>query len=301
MAIKGCALALKKRGNHLITTAIEHHCVLNSFKWLKRMGFEVTILPVDKDFKVKLLDFENAISEETILASVMTVNNEVGAIEPIYDLSQIAKRKGILIHSDGVQAIGTEYINVKTLDVDFYSISAHKIYGPKGIGALYVKKGVHVIELISGGGQEKQMRAGTENVAGIVGFGLACKKLKKEKDKYRKHLIKLRNSFLKIVHKDNIIVNCEEDSVPGILSISIKDLSSETLLQLLSRKGILASMGSACNSDRLEASHVIQAGNVGKEYENGSLRFSFGKYNTIKEVEIAAKTLNMEIKRLREF
>lgn len=303
MAVKGVSLALKAKGRHLITSEIEHHGVLNSFKWLENFGFEVTYLPVDKNFMVKVEDFEKAIRRDTIFASIMMVNNEVGAIQPIKKLVEAAKRNQIVFHTDAVQALGTEKIEVKKLGIDLLTISGHKIYGPKGIGGLYIKKGTPLFPLISGGQQEQFIRPGTESVPQIIGFGMACEKLIKEKATRKAQVKTLKAEFLKEILKSeqSIQVHAEKNSVDSILSLSVKDSGAEMLLMLLAQKGILGSMGSACNSEILEPSHVIRAGRVGKDYENGTLRFSFGKHNTKEEVKTAAKELRKMIKRLKEF
>lgn len=301
LAIKGTAWALKEKGRHLITTKIEHHAVLSSFEWLETQGFEVTYLPVDNEFKISLSDFEKAIRKDTIMASIMYANNEVGSIQPIKEIAYIAKGKGIIFHTDAVQAIGTEQIDVKELGADLVTISSHKIYGPKGAGALYVRKGTPLIPLLHGGQQENHIRGGTEAVANIIGFGKAVELLMDERENRKKHLQLLRSIFISNLGQidDWILNGATNHSVPGTLNISIKGVDGQSLLYMLSQKGIMISMGSACNSKTVEPSHVIRAGKVPEEYGRGTIRISLGKDNTVEEVKYIVDNLCKLVHNLR--
>lgn len=293
LAIKGTAWALREKGKHLITTQIEHHAVLSSFEWLETQGFEVTYLPVDNKFKISLDDFKKAIRKDTVMASVMYANNEVGSFQPIKEISYLTKEKGIIFHIDAVQAIGTEKIDTKELDVDLITISSHKIYGPKGAGALYVRKGTPLTPLLHGGQQENHIRGGTEAVSNIIGFGKAVELLKDEGENRKKHLQYLRAILIdQLGQIDDWILNGDTNySVPGTLNISIKGVDGQSLLFMLSQMGIMVSMGSACNSKIIEPSHVIKAGKVPEEYSRGTIRISLGKDNTIEEVKYIADNL----------
>lgn len=302
LAIKGAAWALKEKGRHLITTEIEHHAVLSSFEWLETQGFKVTYLPVDSKFKISLDDFRKAIRKDTIMASVMYANNEVGSILPVKEMSYLAKREGIVFHTDAVQAIGTEKIDVKKLNADLVTISSHKIYGPKGAGALYVRKGTPLIPLLHGGQQENRIRGGTEAVANIIGFGKAVEFLMDEQENRKKHLQFLRSILIdQLGQMEGWILNGNtNDSVPGILNISIKGVDSQSILYMLSQKGIKISMGSACNSKTVEPSHVIKAGKVPEKYIRGTIRISLGKDNIVEEVKYLTENLYKIVHNLRK-
>ncbi|GAA0182073.1 cysteine desulfurase NifS [Clostridium sediminicola] len=301
LAIKGAAWALKEKGRHLITTEIEHHAVLSSFEWLETQGFEVTYLPVDSKFKISLDDFRKAIRKDTIMASVMYANNEVGTIQQVKEMSYFAKREGIVFHTDAVQAIGTEKIDVKELNADLITISSHKIYGPKGAGVLYVRKGTPLTPLLHGGQQENHIRGGTEAVANIIGFGKAVELLLDEQENRKKHLQFLRSILIDQLGQieDWILNGDTNNSVPGILNISIKGVDSQSILYMLNQKGIMISMGSACNSKTVEPSHVINAGKVPEEYMKGTIRISLGKENTVEEIKYLSDNLYKIVNNLR--
>ncbi len=301
-AIKGIAFANRRKGNHIITTNIEHHAVLNSCKFLERNGFEVTYVPVKKNGIVDPKDILSAIRKDTILISVMFANNEIGSIQPIEEISKIASEKKILFHTDAVQAYGNIEIDVKKLNVDLLTISAHKIKGPKGVGALYIKRGTNIDSFINGGGQEKSLRAGTENVAGIVGFGTAAKLATKDILNKRKYLEELREMAIEGIIKkipDTIINGDRIKRLPGNVNVCFKYIEGESILLLLDQLGICASSGSACTSGSLEPSHVLLAIGLPHEIAHGSLRLSFSIENTKEEVEYLLENLPGIVERLR--
>ncbi len=304
LAIKGIAFANQDKGKHIITSSIEHHAVLNTCKYLESAGFSVTYLPVDKYGMVDISDFKKAIRKDTILASIMYANNEIGTIEPIKELAQIAKENDIYFHTDAVQAAGKIKLNVKDLGVDLLSISAHKFYGPKGTGALYVRKGTKIYPVIHGGHHEKNRRAGTENVAGIIGMGKAAelsmeflsdvsniKRIKNLRDKLEKEIMD---------RIPDVIVNGPpEKRIDNVLNICIKYIEGESMLIHLDFEGICASSGSACTSGSLEPSHVLLAIGLSHEVAHGSIRFSFGKYNTEEDVKKVIEVLPGIVEKLR--
>jgi len=301
-AIKGIAYANRKKGSHIITTNIEHHAILNTCKNLERNGFEVTYVPVKKNGIVETKDILSAIRKDTILISVMYANNEIGTIQPIEEIGKIANEKKILFHTDAVQAYGNIMIDVKKLNVDLLTISAHKINGPKGVGALFIKKGTNIDSLIDGGGQEKFHRAGTENVAGIVGFGTAAELTIKNISKKRKYLEELRELTIEEIIKkipDTIVNGDRIKRLPGNVNVCFKYIEGESILLLLDQLGICASSGSACTSGSLEPSHVLLALGLPHEIAHGSLRLSFSLENTKEEVEFLLKNLPPIIERLR--
>lgn len=262
LAIKGIAHALKEKGNHIITSKIEHHAVLNTCKTLEKQGFSVTYLNVDKDGLINLQELEAAIRKETILISIMFANNEIGTIEPIEEVGRIAKKHNIYFHTDAVQAIGNLKIDVQKMNIDALSMSAHKFYGPKGVGALYIREGIEFDKQQEGGHQEHDKRAGTENVAGIVGLGKAIELAYQNIDEYNKKLLTLREYYIKQVEEniDNIKINGHRTNrLPGNANISFMNLNGEEILFDLDEKGICASAGSACNSGSGEPSHVLTA------------------------------------------
>ena len=302
LALKGIAYANKNKGKHIITSKIEHPAILNSCKTLERQGYEVSYLNVDKKGFVKLEELQASIKEDTILISIMFANNEIGTIQPIKEIGKIAKEKGILFHTDAVQAIGSVKVDVKEDCIDALSMSAHKFYGPKGIGALYIKKGVKFQKLINGGHQEKNKRAGTENVPGIVGMGEAIEKATQNLEEHRKHIKELRDYYVSEVSKriSYIKINGDlENSLPGTSNISFRFIEGEGLLLNLDLKGICASSGSACTSGSLDPSHVLLAIGLPHEIAHGSLRISIGKYNTKEEVDYLIDNLVEIVNRLR--
>ena len=287
LAIKGFAYENKNRGNHIITSKIEHHAVLDSCKSLEKEGFNVTYLDVDKNGIVDIQELMNSITPKTILISIMYANNEIGTIEPIEEIGKIAKQKNIIFHTDAVQAIGNAKIDVKKLNIDMLSLSGHKFYAPKGVGALYIRDGIKVRKLQDGGEQESNMRAGTENVAEIVGLGKAIELIYNEFDNYNLKLKELRDYFINSVKNkfDEIKINGDMNKrLSGNANISFKGINGSELLFKLDNFGICASAGSACSTSNPEPSNVLTAIGLEKEYLDGTLRFSFGKDNTKEDV-----------------
>lgn len=302
-AIRGIAYAYKNKGNHIITSKIEHPAVLETCKQLEKEGFEVSYIGVDENGIIKLDELKNAIKPTTTLISIMFANNEIGTIEPIEEIGKIAKENNIFFHTDAVQAVGNVRIDVKQLNIDALSMSGHKFYGPKGIGALYVKKGIKFEKLINGGHQERNKRAGTENVAGIVGLGKAIELAYQELDEHNKKIKELRDYYVEQVKAKipYIRINGDETKrLPGNSNISFRFIEGEGLLLNLDLKGICASSGSACTSGSLDPSHVLLAIGLPHEIAHGSLRISIGKYNTKEEVDYLVENLVEIIGRLRE-
>ncbi|MCM8710455.1 cysteine desulfurase NifS [Clostridium sp. SYSU_GA19001] len=302
-ALKGVAFANKNKGNHIITTKIEHHAILHACEYLQKNGFEVTYLPVDEYGFVKIEDLKKAITDKTILISIMFANNEIGTIQPIKEIGKLCRDRKILFHTDAVQAIGNIPVDVKDMNIDLMSMAAHKIYGPKGTGALYIRRGVKIDNLIHGGGQERARRAGTENVAGIVGFGKACELATADMEKHAERLIKLRdrliNGLLKIPYS-RLNGPYKEGRLPGNVNICFKFIEGEAILLLLDSMGICASSGSACTSGSLDPSHVLLAIGLPHEIAHGSLRLSLGDKNTEEEVDYVIETVEKVVFRLRE-
>lgn len=302
LAIKGVAYANQNKGKHIITTKIEHHAVLNSCETLEKKGFKVTYLNVDKDGFINLEELENSITNETILISVMFANNEIGTIQQIKKIGQIAKKYNIYFHTDAVQAIGNVRIDVRNMNIDLLSMSAHKFYGPKGVGALYVKNGVEFEKIQDGGHQEKNKRAGTENVPGIVGMGKAIELIYKNFDEYNNKLKNLRDYYFSQVEKriKDIKINGDrENRLPGNANISFKGVDGEELLLYLDAKGICASAGSACTTGSTSPSHVLVAIGLNDEFSNGSLRVTFGIDNTKEDVDFLVDALVEIVEKLR--
>lgn len=302
-AIIGTAYAQKKKGNHIITTAIEHHAVLHTCKYLEKQGFEVTYLPVDEFGLVDPKQVKEAIKDSTILISVMFANNEIGTIQPIAEIGKIAKENKILFHTDAVQALGSVHLDVNELNVDLLSVSGHKIYGPKGVGALYVRKGVKIDNLIHGGGQERKKRAGTENTPAIAGFAKACElaiaNLETESIKNTKLRDRLIQGILEQIPEVRLNGHPTK-RLPGNANVSIRYIEGESILLSLDLIGIAASSGSACTSGALDPSHVLLAIGLTHEIAHGSLRFSIGKYTTDEEVDFVLEKLPTIIQRLRD-
>ncbi len=304
LALRGVALANEHKGNHIITTSIEHHGVIEPCRFLEGLGFKVTYLPVDRYGVVDPEDVRKAITDKTILISVMHANNEVGTIEPISKIGEIAKAGGIYMHTDAVQSVGKIPVDVEELKVDLLTLSGHKIYGPKGIGALYVRKGTKLAPLLYGGHHERARRAGTENVPGIVGLGKACEIASKNLLENADHLERLRNRLeVKIKEKVNRLhLNGHPvRRLPHILNISFEFIEGESLILNLDMKGIAASTGSACASGSLEPSHVLIAMGVSREIAQGAVRFSLGRGNTEEETDYTVEVLRETIQRLRSF
>lgn len=302
-ALKGIASMNKDRGNHIITTCIEHPAIINTCKFLEKYGFEITYLKVDKDGKISLKELENAIKDTTILISVMFANNEIGTIQSIKEIAKIAKRHNIYFHTDAVQGIGSIKINVEELGVDMLSMAAHKFYGPKGIGVLYIKEGTKIENLIHGGGQEKGKRVGTENVPGIVGMGKAIELAYEDFNKNNEKIINLRNKLIKGVENNipNVRLNGDrEDRLPGNVNFSFIGVEGVALLEMLNAHGIYASSGSACSSKNSKPSHVLTAIGLSNDIIRGSLRFTIGYSNTEEDIDYVLEILEMEVKKLRE-
>ena len=302
-AIIGLALANKAKGNHIITSQIEHHSVIESCKKLEKMGFEVTYLPVDETGLVDIAELIHCMNQKTILVSVMAANNEIGTIQNLKTISKLAHEKDILFHTDAVQALGGFKIDVKDLDVDAMSISGHKIHAPKGIGALYLRKGVKIDNLIVGGSQEKGKRGGTLNLASIVGFGKAVETTVRDYTITNKKLKSLRDYFVSRVKEEiqHIRINGHQaQKLPGLASISFNLIEGESLMLLLDMAGIAVSTGSACSSGTLESSHVLKAIGVPAEEAQGTIRFSFGTNNTKEEIDYVVETLKKSVAKLRE-
>lgn len=302
-AIKGVAFAKQKKGNHIITTSIEHHAVLHTCQYLEKHGFEVTYLKVDEDGLIDLEELKSAIKDTTILISIMLANNEIGTIQPIKEIGEIAREKKIIFHTDAVQALGNVPIDVKEMNIDLLSISSHKIYGPKGIGALYVKKGVKLDNFVHGGAQEKKKRAGTENTPAVVGFGEACSLVTEDLDNHIAETMKLRDYFIESILKEipNVRLNGHPTKrLPGNVNLSFEFIEGESLLLSLDLKGISASSGSACTSGSLDPSHVLLAIGLKHEIAHGSLRVSIGKYTTKEEIDYVLEQLPPIVQRLRD-
>lgn len=302
LAIKGIAFANKDKGNHIITTKIEHPAVLNTCKTLENEGFEVTYLGVDEFGLIDLEELENAITEKTILISIMFANNEIGTIQPISEIGNIAKKHKVFFHTDAVQAVGNVKIDVKKQNIDALSLSAHKFYGPKGIGALYVKTGINFKKIQDGGHQEKNKRAGTENVANIIGLGKAIELAYQNIDEYNNKLINLRDYYVSEVKKRIPYVKLNghtEKRLPGNANISFEFVDGESLLFNLDMKGICASSGSACTTGSLNPSHVLLAIGLPEGIANGALRTTFGEENTKEDVDYLVNSLVEVVEKLR--
>ncbi len=303
--IEGVADAYKEKGNHIITTKIEHHAILHTCEYLEKHGVEVTYLDVDSEGFVSPADLEAAIKDTTVLVSIMMVNNEVGTIQPIKELAAIAKAHGVLFHTDAVQALGNVPIDVKDLGVDFISMSAHKIYGPKGIGALYKRAGINIPSFIHGGAQEKKKRAGTENTAGIVGFGKAAELAMNSLPEHAAHSDKLRRMLWEKIEANipDITLNGPKDFTkrhPGNLNISFSYIEGESIILLLDANGICCSTGSACSSGSLGSSHVLDAIGVPITKANGACRLTVGDMTTEEDIDYVVEKLTQVVARLRE-
>jgi cysteine desulfurase len=304
-ALRGTCLALKNKGKHVIISKIEHAAMLSTAKELEKEGFEFSYIGVDGEGFLDLEELKKAIRPDTILISCMFANNEIGTIEPIAEIVKIAKEKGILVHTDAVQAMGAIDINVSTLGVDMLSFSAHKFNGPKGVGALYIKNGIPMGKLITGGHQERTRRGGTTNVPGVVGFAEALKLTKESMEKDNAYVSSLRDRFIKRVIEEipKVKLNGSTDlskRLPSNADFSFEYIEGESILFSLDMDGIAVSSGSACSSGSLEPSHVLLAIGLSEEKAHGTIRFSFGKENTIEEVDYVVETLKSTIKRLRE-
>ncbi len=302
-AIRGTAYANKEKGNHIITSAVEHHAVLHTCQALEKEGFKVTYLPVDKFGMVSPEDVKNAICDETILVTIMTANNEIGTIMPIEEIGKITREKGIIFHTDAVQAMGMMEIDVEKMGIDLLSMTGHKFYGPKGSGALYIRKGVKVKPFITGGAQEKNKRAGTENVASIVGLAKAISLATAEMGEKVPKLEKMRDRFIDRVLEEipyTRLNGHRTKRLAGNANISFEFIEGESLLLMLDMQGISASSGSACTSGSLDPSHVLLAIGLKHEVAHGSLRVSFGESNSMEDVDRIVDSLKTIVSRLRE-
>lgn len=301
-AIKGVAFLNRGKGNHIITSAIEHHAVLNTCKYLEKKGFEVTYLRVDEHGVVDLNQLVDSITDKTILITIMHANNEIGTIQPLEEIGRIAKEKGIPLHTDAVQTVGKIPVNVDELQVDLLSLSGHKIYGPKGVGALYVRRGMRLEKLIHGGHHERNRRAGTENVPGIVGLGKAAQLALKNMDREREHLWKLSERLKEGIVKRVKFVRQNghpQNRIPNTVNLSFEFVEGESIVLGLDMHGICVSTGSACTSGSLEPSHVLMALNVPPELAHGSVRFSLGSGNTEEEIDYTIEKVAEVVERLR--
>ncbi|HEY8475734.1 MAG TPA: cysteine desulfurase family protein [Chloroflexota bacterium] len=303
LAVKGVALALRERGNHLVTSQIEHHAVLRACQFLeRRLGFQVTYLPVDQYGRVDPRAVEEALTDRTVLVSVMLGNNEVGTLQPIQAIAEIAHARGVLVHTDAVQGVGLLPVRVDDLGVDLLSLSAHKFYGPKGVGALYVRKGVALAPQIHGGGQERNRRAGTENVPLVVGMAAALRLARSERESRVRHVLRLRDRLLQEVPRrvpGALVTGHPVDRLPHIASFVFPGVESEGVLMALDLEGICASSGSACTSGSLEPSHVLRAMGLPREATTGSLRLSVGKDTTDAHVDRLLQVLPGIVERAR--
>ncbi len=302
-AIKGVAFKNKDKGNHIITSKIEHHAVLHTCEYLEKQGFEVTYLDVDEEGLIDLEDLKKAITDKTILISIMYANNEIGTIQPIEEIGKIAKEKKIYFHTDAVQAVGSVKIDVKDQNIDMLSLSAHKIYGPKGVGVLYVRNGVKLDTLIAGGGQERRKRAGTENLPGIVGLGKAIELAYENLEENNQRLIKLRDKLIKDIEEKIPYVKLNghrTKRLPGNVNFCFRFIEGEALLLSLDMVGIAGSSGSACTSGSLDPSHVLLSIGLPHEIAHGSLRLSLGTFNTEEEVDYVVENLIEIVDRLRK-
>ncbi len=302
-AIKGAAFARRKKGNHIITTSVEHHAVLHTCQWLEGQGFEVSYLPVDEYGRVSARQVEEAITDQTILITIMAANNEIGTLMPIKQIAQVAKAHGILMHTDAVQAMGVVPIDVEEWGVDMLSLSAHKFHGPKGVGLLYIRTGVRIDPLISGGAQERGKRAGTENLPAIVGMGEAMEIAAANCEKNAEKLTRLRDDMIKRLQEaipDIRLNGHPTDRLPGNVNISVRYIEGEALLLRLDLAGIAASSGSACTSGSLDPSHVLLAIGLPHEIAHGSLRFSLSEDSTQADVDEVVRVLPAIVKTLRD-
>jgi len=301
--IKGVARANKDKGNHILVSAIEHHCVLSAAEQLEKEGFVVEKIPVDKDGIIILSELEKMIKNETILVSTMFVNNEIGTIQPIKEISEIVHKKGKLLHVDAVQAVPYLNININGLGIDFLSLSAHKFYGPKGVGLAYINKAIKIEPLIVGGGQEKNLRSGTYNTPGIIGMAYALELAYNTRDEYLKHVTELRDYMwdrIKSEIPDVYLNGSFNKRTPNNLNVGFKGIEGEAILMMLSTKGICVSTASACGAQNLEVSHVISAIKLDDQNVNSNIRITMGRFNTKKEIEYFVDTLKMVVKELRE-
>ncbi len=302
LAIKGAAWKQQHKGKHIITSAIEHHAVLDTVKWLEANGFDATYVPVDEDGLVSAAAVEEAIREDTILITIMHGNNEMGTIQPVEDIAVLAKDRGILFHTDAVQTVGSLPIHVKDMGVDMLSLAAHKFYGPKGVGALYVRKGVRLDPLIHGGAQERNRRAGTEDIPSIVGLTKALELADSERREVKPRLIAMRDRLIQGLEQipDTKVNGHRDKRLPNNVNVCFRYIEGESLLLNLDMMGIAASSGSACTSGSLDPSHVLLAMGLSHEVAHGSLRLTLGRSSTEADVDYVLKHVPPIVKRLRD-
>lgn len=306
LALIGCAKANRRAGNHIITSSVEHPAVLQAMHHLEELGFRVTYLPVDKEGRVKVEALRRALCRETILVSIMHVNNEVGAVQPIEEIAQIVKKfnRAILFHVDAIQSFGKYRIHPKRMGIDLLSVSGHKIHGPKGIGVLYVDEKVKIKSIVFGGGQQRGIRSGTENVPGIAGIGQAAKEIYTHFDEKVAYMRSLKNYFIEGIQgieRTIIHGHTDEMSAPHIISVGFAGVRSEVLLHTLEDKGIYVSAGSACASNHPTTSGVLKAMGIGQEYLDSTLRFSFSEFTTQEEIDYTLETLYNCVPMLRRY
>ena len=303
MALKGIALGNVDKGKHIITSKIEHPAVLDTCKELEREGFEISYIGVNENGIVDLTELENKIRKDTILISIMLANNEIGTIQPIKKISKIAKKNNILFHTDSVQAVGNIKIDVQDMNIDALSLSAHKFYGPKGIGVLYLRDGIKFRKYLNGGHQERNRRAGTENVAGIVGLSKAMSLSYENLEENNKRIIELRNYFINEIKKNikKIKINGDlENRLPGNINVSFEFVEADNILHELDKRGIYISTGSACTTGSIESSYVLRAIGLSDGMAHATIRISIGKYNTKEEIDYAIKCIVEIVNNLRK-
>lgn len=302
-ALKGTAWANISKGKHIVATQIEHHSVLNAANALEKMGFEVTYVPVDKYGLVEPKEIEKAIRKDTVLVSVMHANNEIGTIEPVSEIARITKAKGILLHADAVASAGNIPVNVNELNVDLLSLAANQFYGPKGIGALYIRKGVRIMPLLHGGFQERGLRAGTDNVPGIVGLGKAAELAARDLNERKEKIIPLRDKLIKglLTGIKNVYLNGHPTNrLPGNVNISVEFVEGESMLLFLNNAGVMVASGSSCTSQALKVSHVLSAMGIEPALAQGSLLFSLGIENTTEDIDYVLEKMPSIVDTLRK-
>jgi len=295
LAILGYALENQEKGKHILVSSVEHHAILHPCEFLQKQGFKVTYLPVNSYGQVEPDEVKKSLTPETILISVMTANNEVGTLEPVMEIGRLAEEYGICFHTDAVQAFGQVRVRVKDFSCSLLTLSSHKIYGPKGVGALYVRKGTYLRSLLMGGGQERNLRSGTENVAGIVGFGMASQLAFQEYLPRSEHLKRLRDAFIariREVFPEAILTGHPEHRLPGNAHFLFPDIPSESMIAGLDLEGIAVSAGSACASGSLEPSHVLKAMGIPAKLARCAVRFTFGMGNTLQDVDTLASAVD---------
>ncbi|WP_367344197.1 cysteine desulfurase NifS [Methanomethylovorans sp.] len=302
MAIKGAAYISSSRGKHIISSVIEHPAVLHTCRQLEKEGFEVTYVPVDNEGILDMQFLEDSIREDTILISIMHANNEIGTVQPIKEISELIRGRGIILHTDAVQSVGKIPVDVNELGVDMLSISSHKIHGPKGVGALYLRNGVNIVPIVQGGGHERGLRPGTENIPGIVGFAKAMTIVREQLETDSRNMQYLRDHMIKKIRSKipyTKLNGHENKRLPNNVNMSFRYVEGESLLMLLDMKGVAVSTGSACSSKSQKVSHVLTSIGLGADYIHGSLRFTLGRENTMKEIDLTVGLLEEAVMKLR--